>query len=966
MSTVPAQLASRRQRASRATSGTLAAAAVASIALGALLFEGVAGERASMAPSARAGRATHEGLAALPLTAQGPVSAALGSANRAYRVTAARDGSAAVSAAQRLSVRFARAGVSLRSGATSVGLSLRAAGYGVSLRALTSVAPRVEGNRVLYERAGLSEWYANGPLGLEQGFTLARAPSGRSAGVLTLSMALSGNAHAALGSGGKSITFSSAGGPRWRYRGLRASDARGRALQSSLQLQRGRILLRVDTRGASYPLRIDPFIRQGEKLTVSGLSGPYGYVGMSVALSADGNTALIGAPADGEYRGAAFVFTRSGSTWTQQGEKLTGSGTVGEAWFGESVALSADGDTALIGGPTDNGAVGAAWVFTRSGSTWTQQGGKLTGGGESDEGYFGRSAALSADGNTALIGGYNDDEHHGAAWVFTRSGSTWSQQGEKLTGSGELGFFGWSVALSAEANIALIGEWGIGGGVGAAWVFTRTGSTWSRQRGPLTGGPSSGESWFGYSVALSSAGDTALIGAPHGDAYAGAAWVFTRSGLTWSQQGEPLTGKEEIGEGELGYSAALSANGSAALLGGRVDNGFHGAAWAFERSGTAWTQLGEKLTGSAESANREEFGWSAALSSGGDTALIGSPCDKACVGSVSAFVNRAAPTVVTGAASGVAQTSATLNAAVDPNGETVSECRFEYGTSLSYGSSIPCASSPGSGESPVAVSAAPAGLAEDATYHFRIAATNALGTSYGADQTLTTAAPEFGRCVQVGAGTGKYASSTCTSMGGKDRYEWDPGVVKGSFTTKITSGSVAIASALKGSKLTCTVETSAGEYTGLKTVGDVVLTLTGCERGGERCSSAGAAAGEIVTQPLEGALGVEKLGASRASDKIGLDLFPSPGTGAFMEFSCAGTSVAIQGSVIVPISADKMLLANKLKASASKGEQKPESFVAGAKDVLEESFDRADFEPTGLSLALTQTDEEAVEVNSVV
>ena len=208
-----------------------------------------------------------------------------------------------------------------------------------------------------------------------------------------------------------------------------------------------------------------------------------------MALSADGNTALIGGPSDNGGVGAAWVFTRSGSTWTQQGAKLTGSGESGNGDFGASVALSADGNTALIGGPGDNGSVGAAWVFTRSGSTWTQQGAKLTGSGESGEGYFGASVALSADGNTALIGGASDNDGVGAAWVFTRSGSTWTQQGAKLTGSGEIGegHFGVSVALSADGNTALIGGPSDNGGVGAAWVFTRSGSTWTQQGAKLTG-----------------------------------------------------------------------------------------------------------------------------------------------------------------------------------------------------------------------------------------------------------------------------------------------------------------------------------------------------------------------------------------------------------------------------------------------------------------------------------------------
>ena len=101
------------------------------------------------------------------------------------------------------------------------------------------------------------------------------------------------------------------------------------------------------------------------------------------------------------------------------------------------MALSASGDTVLVGGDYDNTNVGAAWVFTRSGERWAQQGHKLTGGGETGEGLLRQSAcALSAEGDVALIGGRTDHGSLGAAWEFTRSGETWTQQGEKLTGGG--------------------------------------------------------------------------------------------------------------------------------------------------------------------------------------------------------------------------------------------------------------------------------------------------------------------------------------------------------------------------------------------------------------------------------------------------------------------------------------------------------------------------------------------------
>ena len=188
-----------------------------------------------------------------------------------------------------------------------------------------------------------------------------------------------------------------------RYGQLRAVDATGRQLPARLRLWNGSLRLEIDTHDARYPLRIDPFIQRGQPRTGSGEGGE-GYFGASVALSADGSTALIGAPADDGGVGAAWVFTRSGSTWSQQGEKLTGRGElvlhpppgqpplgsepcciVQSDGFGAGVALSADGNTALIGAPVDDGGVGAAWVFTRSGSTWSQQGEKLTGAGRSAE-----------------------------------------------------------------------------------------------------------------------------------------------------------------------------------------------------------------------------------------------------------------------------------------------------------------------------------------------------------------------------------------------------------------------------------------------------------------------------------------------------------------------------------------------------------------------------------------------------
>jgi hypothetical protein len=247
------------------------------------------------------------------------------------------------------------------------------------------------------------------------------------------------------------------------------------------------------------------------------------------------------------------------------------------------VALSADGKTAVIGGSCECSNVGAAWAFTRSGGVWTQQGPKLTASGETGAGRFGSSVALSADGNTALIGGPLDASDVGAAWAFTRSGGAWAQQGTKLTASDEAGAarFGISAALSADGNTALIGADSDNGGTGAAWAFTRSGGIWTQQGTKLTASDESGSANFGSGVALSDDGNTALIGGYLDNFFGGAAWVFTRSGAVWTQQGTKLTGGDETGSGQFGVSAGLSADGDTALIGGHQDDNGVGAAWAF-------------------------------------------------------------------------------------------------------------------------------------------------------------------------------------------------------------------------------------------------------------------------------------------------------------------------------------------------------------------------------------------------
>ena len=377
-----------------------------------------------------------------------------------------------------------------------------------------------------------------------------------------------------------------------------------------------------------------PFAQQGSKLVGTGAVG-LGRQGTGVAISSDGNTAIVGGIGDTSSAGAVWIYTRSDGVWSQQGSKLVGTGATGAAQQGSSVGLSADGNTAVVGGARDNGDVGAMWIFVRDGTgVWSQQGPKLVGTGATGGSFMGISVAISADGDTVLVGGtgFFPDTSEGAAWVFTRDDAgTWSQQGSKLTASGAIGSprFGFRVALSADGDRALIGGYADNNFAGAAWVFTRNGSTWTQEGSKLTASDATGNPSFGSAVALSADGATAAIGGNGDNSSVGAVWIFTRSGSTWTQQGTKLVGAESF-SGSQGTSVSLSSNGNL-LWEGSPGNSTTGGSFEFVRTNGSWTQVGPKLVGSGSSVVFDAFvrqGDSSFLSSDGRTAIVGGPQDN--------------------------------------------------------------------------------------------------------------------------------------------------------------------------------------------------------------------------------------------------------------------------------------------------------------------------------------------------
>jgi hypothetical protein len=565
------------------------------------------------------------GLSILPADAQGPISAALGRDDSSYWVRRSADGFCGENPRQALAAEFTKKGAEVRGHNLQWVIETRAYGYGNALRPVKAVAPDARGNRVEYQRNGITEWYENGPLGLEQGFTLAHRPGKANGQALTLELRLRGNLSAALEPAGlneKSKVLElrgKDGKAALRYTGLEARDATGRELRTWLEVRDERLLVRVEDKAARYPMVVDPWIQETELISSDGAENDT--FGSAVAIN--GNTIVVGAPAHAGF-GAAYVFVLSGGTWVQQAE-LTPSDGVAADSFGSAVAVS--GGTAVVGAschpyhfPGGCGP-GAAYVFVQSGTTWSQQA-ELTASDGVASDNFGYSVAVS--GGTAMVGAFehavDSNTAQGAVYVFAQSGTSWSQQAE-LTASDGAANSGFGCAVALSGSTGLVGAYGSNAGQGAAYVFVEEHGTWD-QKAKLTASDGVPTDVFGYSVALS--GSTAVVSAPthpySGGFGPGAAYVFAESAGRWSQQAE-LTASDGAAGDLFGYSVGVS--GSAAVVGapGHTvgSNAAQGAAYAFAESAGTWSQQAE-LTAS-DGAAPDQLGVAAAI--GGNIDVVG-------------------------------------------------------------------------------------------------------------------------------------------------------------------------------------------------------------------------------------------------------------------------------------------------------------------------------------------------------
>jgi hypothetical protein len=624
----------------------LVAIALACLALGVLLHQGFGSPSGPPASAVGSHAASREGLLSLPVAAQGSVSAALGDDQAAYRIR----GLAARNPAQHLSARFGRSGVAIVAGSTRFAISLKAFGRGSELRTLSPVSPVASADRVSYAHGSLREWWTNGPLGLEQGFDLARRPAG--AGALTLSLAAPASARLAHG------TLLLPGG--LRYAGVHATDAGGRALPAWLQMSGGRVLVRVDDHGARYPVRVDPFVQQAELTASDGaVEDDLGY---SVAIS--GNTLVVGAPhqkypqvespGTDPNPGAAYVFVKGAGGWIQTAKLTAPDGAA--SGLGWSVAIS--GNTVVVGAPGVSSVSqpcdgkppadpGAAYVYSMPAGGWANMTptAALTASDACPGDGLGWSVAIS--GNTIVAGapwaptvpdekepGYPPVPGQGAAYEYTMPASGWksmTQTAELLASdpSGEDVHFGWSVGVSG--NTIVVGDPFQHGLAGEAYVFAMGASGWANmtQTAALTASdPNPGSDQLGTSVAVS--GNTVVVGAlihTVGSVFeAGAAYVYVMpaSGWTSMTQTAELSSSDDSPGEYFGMSVGISEGtivvGAPQHQTGQFSGS--GAAYVYTEPSGGWTNMTQtgELTASDPSTN-DSLGTSVAVS--GSTILAG-------------------------------------------------------------------------------------------------------------------------------------------------------------------------------------------------------------------------------------------------------------------------------------------------------------------------------------------------------
>ncbi len=347
----------------------------------------------------------------------------------------------------------------------------------------------------------------------------------------------------------------------------------------------------------------------------------YDLFGYSVSIN--GDYAIVGAPGESSNSGAAYIFKRNGTAWTEQSKITAGDDSHTGADFGKSVSIS--GDYAIIGAPKDNGAEdnsGAAYIFKRNGTAWGLQN-QITAYDAEEDDEFGCSVSINGD--YAVVGAHLEDEaedNSGAAYIFKRNGTAWDTH-DKIMASdaGESDNFGCSVAINGDyVVIGASRKDEAEDNSGAAYIFKRNGTEWNFQD-KITATLAQADAEFGKSVSIS--GDYVIAGANNEDGAAtnsGAAYIFKRNGTAWDFQDKITATAAQVG---ACFGRSVAINGDYAVAGACFENGEatdSGAAYIFKRNGTTW-DLQDKITAGEDAQSGANFSYSVAIS--GDYAIAG-------------------------------------------------------------------------------------------------------------------------------------------------------------------------------------------------------------------------------------------------------------------------------------------------------------------------------------------------------
>jgi trimeric autotransporter adhesin len=593
----------------------------------------------------------------VPAELQPALSAAVGRDIPAYHAQPVAEGFEATTAHQRLVVHFNSDGVELRGRNAKWLMQVRGFGYANAMQSVSATAPQANRNRVDYRRGSLTEWYVNGPVGLEQGFTFSEPPRSGSGNLLTIACKLSGNLHAAMESNGDGLSLTAEDGKRvFRYSGLTARDASGKKLPAWLELSGGELLLRTDDTGARYPVVVDPWIQLAELTASDGVNGDQ----LGVSASISGDTVVAGAEfatVNGNTgQGAAYVFVKAANGWGNmtQTAKLTASD--GKAGDGFGGAVFVAGNTIAIGACPQSGVCngpGKVYVFLKPKSGWTTTSkfkAKLTASDGSANDGFSNELGLSADGKTIVVGAagaiINGNTGQGAAYVFVKPAAGWktATQTAKLTElHGHAGDLAGEVSVSGDGSTVFVGAPGavVGAntGQGVAYLFLRPASGWkatSKYAAKLSAKDGAAYDDFGFcqagSSCISSDGTTVLVGAPQYNFSTGTgtgpgkAYVFVKPTTGWKTTATfnaELTASDGVTGDALGWSAAITSNSAA--VGAVGSNGGAGAVYAYSKPKAGWkttSKFAAKLVAS-DGDPGDGFGFIVSIS--GNTIAVGAP-----------------------------------------------------------------------------------------------------------------------------------------------------------------------------------------------------------------------------------------------------------------------------------------------------------------------------------------------------